>query len=185
MSARTAVVVGNPRPGSRTLAAALHVARELTGAEPDLVVDLARLGGALLDGDSPDGGAAGVAGLVREVADADLVVFASPTYKATYSGLLKVFLDRFAPGHGTGLRGVAVPVMLGASPHHALAPELLLRPVLTEIGGTVVTPGLYLVDAQHDDPAAYTAWLDRARPAVAAVLDLPPLPSALPTGAPA
>ena len=193
MSARTAVVVGNPRPGSRTLAAALHVARELTGAEPDLVVDLARLGGALLDDgllddglldrdfpvDGPDG-RPGVAGLVREVADADLVVVASPTYKATYTGLLKVFLDRFAPAHGTGLRGVAVPVMLGAAPHHALAPELLLRPVLTEIGGTVVTPGLHVLDAAHDDPAAYTAWLDRARPAVSAVLDLP-----LPTGAPA
>jgi FMN reductase len=187
VSARTAVVVGSHRPGSRTLAAALHVARELTGAEPDLVVDLARLGGALLEVDSPDEGA-GVAGLVREVTDADLVVFASPTYKATYSGLLKVFLDRFAPGPGTGLRGVSVPVMLGASPRHALAPELLLRPVLSEIGGTVVTPGLYVVDAEHDDPAAYRTWLDRARPAVAAVLGLPipslaPIP--LPTGAPA
>ena len=28
---RTAVVVGNPKPHSRTLAAAFHVARELTG----------------------------------------------------------------------------------------------------------------------------------------------------------
>ena len=35
------VVVGNPKPASRTLAAATHVARELAGAEPDLVVDLA------------------------------------------------------------------------------------------------------------------------------------------------
>src|SRR6476661_1701170 len=101
---RTAVVVGNPKPGSRTLAAAEHVARELTGAEPDLVVDLARLGPALLDWTSP-----AVTDLVRAVGEADLVVVASPTFKATYSGLLKVFLDRFPTG--TGLPGLAVPLL--------------------------------------------------------------------------
>ena len=38
-SARVAVVVGNPKPSSRTLDAATYVARELAGgAEPDLVV---------------------------------------------------------------------------------------------------------------------------------------------------
>ena len=53
MAPRTAVVVGNPKPHSRTLAAAVHVARELTGAEPDLVVDLATLGPVLLDWKDP------------------------------------------------------------------------------------------------------------------------------------
>ena len=38
---------------------------------------------------------------------------------------------RFAGG--TGLRGIAVPLMLGGSPAHSLAPELTLRPVLVEI----------------------------------------------------
>ncbi|GCD91385.1 NADPH-dependent FMN reductase [Nocardioides sp. LS1] len=155
---RVAVVVGNPKPESRTLAAATYVARELTGQDPDLVVDLAVLGTALLDWTDPT-----VAGLVEEVGDADLVVVASPTYKATYTGLLKLFLDRFATD---GLSGVAVPLMLGAGPAHALAPELTLRPVLTEIGALVVTPGLYVLDAAHDDPTTYAAWLDRVRPAV-------------------
>ena len=163
MTARVAVVVGNPKPGSRTLAAAVHVARELAGAEPDLVVDLADLGPALLDWSDPT-----VAGLVEQVGAADLVVFASPTYKAAYTGLLKLFLDRFATD---GLRGVAVPLMLGAGPGHALAPELTLRPVLTEIGGRVPTKGLYVVDAAYDDPAAYAHWLELARPAITAILD--------------
>lgn len=153
-----AVVVGNPKPQSRTLAAATHVARELVG-EPDLVVDLADLGPAVLDWADPH-----VADLVTQVGAADLVVVASPTYKAAYTGLLKLFLDRFAGG--TGLSGVAVPLMLGGSPAHALAPELLLRPVLTEIGGTVPGRGLYVVDAQHDDPAAYADWLAVTRPLV-------------------
>ena len=163
MTARVAVVVGNPKPGSRTLAAAVHVARELTGAEPDLVVDLADLGPALLDWNDP-----GVAALVEQVGAADLVVVASPTYKAAYTGLLKLFLDRFPTD---GLCGVAVPLMLGAGPGHALAPELTLRPVLTEIGGIVPAKGLYVVDAAYDDPAAYAHWLDLARPVITAILD--------------
>ncbi|WP_220451296.1 NADPH-dependent FMN reductase [Nocardioides dongkuii] len=163
---RVAVVVGNPKPASRTLGAAVHLARELTGAEPGLVVDLATLGPALLDWSDPT-----VAGLVAEVGAADLVVVACPTYKGTFTGLLKLFLDRF----GTeGLSGVAVPLMLGAGPGHALAPELTLRPVLTEIGASVPTRALYVVDAAHDDPASYAAWLERARPVITASLhDLP------------
>jgi FMN reductase len=156
---RVAVVVGNPKPASRTLTAASYVARELSGAEPDLVVDLGTIGTALLDWSD-----AGVGDLVRQVGEADLVVVASPTYKATYTGLLKLFLDRFST---TGVSGVAVPLMLGGGPAHALAPELTLRPVLSEIGATVPVRGLYVLDAQHDDPAAYAVWLTEARARVA------------------
>ena len=158
---RVAVVVGNPKAGSRTLAAARHVARELAG-EPDLVVDLADLGASILDWSDPT-----VAGLVEEVGAADLVVVASPTYKGTYTGLLKLFLDRFATD---GLRGVAVPLMLGAGPAHALAPELTLRPLLTELGAIVPGRALYLLDTAYDDPAAYQAWLDATRPTVERLL---------------
>jgi FMN reductase len=156
-------VVGNPRPASRTLAAATYLARELGGGEPDLVVDLAALGPALLDTSDDT-----VAGLVEQVGGADLVVVASPTYKAAYTGLLKLFLDRFAGG--TGLRGLAVPLMLGGSPAHALAPEVTLRPVLTELGGTVPGRGLFVLDARHDDPAAYADWLAATRPVVTTML---------------
>lgn len=160
---RTAVVVGNPRAGSRTLASALHVARELTG-EPELVVDLAVLGGAVLaDGDEH------VSRLVEEVASYDVVVVASPTYKAAVTGLLKAFLDRFP---GAGLSGVvAVPLMLGAGPAHALAVETSLRPVLTELGAIVPVRGLYVLDAAYADPTAYAPWLEAARPIVQALAE--------------
>jgi FMN reductase len=159
---RVAVVVGNPKPSSRTLDAALHVVRELVDEDPDLVVDLATLGPAVLDWQDPE-----VASLVDQVGSADLVVVASPTYKATYTGLLKVFLDRFAGG--TGLPGVAVPLMLGAAPGHALAPEVSLRPLLAELGGTTVR-GLYVLEDQHHDPAAYAPWLAAVRPTVSSLL---------------
>jgi FMN reductase len=141
----------------------VHLATALTGTAPDPVVDLADLGPGLLDWADP-----AVTAVVDEVRAADLLVVASPTYKATYTGLLKLFLDRFPPG---GLRGVlAVPLMLGAGPAHALAPELTLRPVLTEIGATVPVPGAYVLDASYDDPAAYDGWLEAARPVVAALV---------------
>ena len=157
-----AVVVGNPKPASRTLDAAVRVARDLSGADPDLVVDLGTLGAAILDWKDAE-----VASLVEQVGSADLVVVASPTYKATYSGLLKIFLDRFAGG--TGLRGVVVPLMLGAGPGHSLAPELSLRPLLAELGGTTVR-GHYVLEDQYDDPAAYSDWLGAVRPTVSSLL---------------
>jgi FMN reductase len=158
-----AVVVGNPKPASRTLAAATYVARELAGREPDLVVDLATLGPAVLDWSDPD-----VATLVDQVGKAGLVVVASPTYKGAYTGLLKLFLDRFAGG--TGLTGVAVPLLLGGSAAHSLAPELTLRPVLTEIGAAVPGRALYVIDKQYDDPIAYADWLTATRPFVTSLL---------------
>ena len=159
----TAVVVGNPKPGSRTLGAATYLAAELSGSEPDLIVDLATLGSTILDwGDEHDND------LVSQIGGTDLVVFASPTYKAAYTGLLKLFLDRFAGG--TGLSGIAIPLMLGGSPAHSLAPELTLRPVLTEIGGTVPGRGLYVIDSTYDDPAAYVEWLTATKPIVTTLL---------------
>lgn len=153
VNTRIAVVVGNPKPLSRTHAAAVLLADRLGGA--DLVVDLADVAGELFDPSSSR-----VAGLVEEVAASDLLVVASPTYKATYTGLLKAFLDRFPH---EGLAGVtAVPLMLGASPVHALAPEHGLRPLLVELGASVPTRGLFVLDAQHDDPAVYDTWLATA-----------------------
>jgi FMN reductase len=163
---RVSVVAGNPRPASRTLTAALHVVRRLSGddaSEADLhVLDLATLGPALLDRQD-----ATVARHVERVAAAELVVVASPTYKGSFTGLVKVFLD-LLPHRGLE-HSVAVPVMLGASPGHALAVETALRPVLTELGATVPA-SLFLVDSAYDDPATYAAWGERTRPLVHALV---------------
>jgi len=161
----TAVVVGNPKPASRTLDAATYLARELSGADPDLVVDLGTIGAELVDWQSTL-----VNDLVDQVGKTDLVIVASPTYMATYTGLLKLFLDRFTVGQ---LAGVAVPLMLGGGPTHTLAPELGLRPLLSYLGALVPTRALYVLDRQYDDPAAYAEWLAGARPAITALLSHP------------
>jgi NADPH-dependent FMN reductase len=89
-------VIGNPRPGSRThrLAQVLgdEIATALNGAGR-ASVDLASLSPGVLDPDDAQARAG-----VDQVLRADVLVLASPTYKATYSGLLKVFLDRIGTG---------------------------------------------------------------------------------------
>jgi FMN reductase len=158
------VVVGNPKPASRTLEAATLVATALAGRAPDTVIDVVDLGPGLLGW-----GDATVKEAVRTAAASALLVVASPTYKATYTGLLKLFLDQFATAEG--LAGVvAVPVMLGAGPGHALAPELLLKPVLVEVGAICPTPGLYLSDATYADDGRIDAFAERWRPIVDALL---------------
>jgi FMN reductase len=151
-----AVVVGNPKPASRTLDAAVLVATSLTGNPPDLVVDVVTLGPGLLGWGDPK-----VADAVAGVRAASLVVVASPTYKASFTGVVKLFLDQLP---ADGLAGiVAVPMMLGAGPAHAMAPELALKPVLVELGATCPTRALYLLDSMYDDPTALDAWLPVAR----------------------
>jgi FMN reductase len=150
-------VVGNPKPASRTADAAQRLAAAL-GADEVELLDVITLGAGLLGW-----GDAGVAAAVEKVRAADLAVFASPTFKATYSGVLKLFLDQFATG--TGLEGVvAVPLMLGAGPGHQLAPELLLKPVLVELGATVPVPGLYQLDSAYRDDAAAAQWVAKWGP---------------------
>jgi FMN reductase len=154
---RTAVVVGNPKPKSRTLEAGVLVATKLTGAAPDLVVDLIEFGPALLEF-----GNAKVNEAIEAVRRSDVAIFASPTFKATYTGIIKLFLDQIP---SDGLAGItAFPVMLGAGPAHALAPDLLFKPVLVELGAICPAVGLYLIDKSFAEDPRLDAWVARAKP---------------------
>ncbi len=88
------VLVANPKPQSRTLSIARLAAEAVSRAaalpgEPQ-VIDLSGLARRLLlDEPSP-----AVEDALEQVRQADLLLVASPTYKGTYTGLLKVFLDR-------------------------------------------------------------------------------------------
>ena len=153
---KVVVVVGNPKPGSRTRQAAEMVARRLTDAEPNGTIELADLGAALLDRGSPE-----VEAAKETVRDAELIVFATPTFKATYTGLLKLFLDHFAAGELGNTPAVAL--MLGASPRHALAGEHALKPVLSEIGCACPAPALFLLESDWEESPELDAWLARAK----------------------
>lgn len=83
---------------------------------------------------------------IGRVAAADVLVVATPVYKAAYSGVLKVFLDLLSQ---TALEGKTVlPLATGGSPHHMLALDYALRPVLQSLGAKHILPGIYATDAQ-------------------------------------
>ena len=86
---------------------------------------------------------------LASVASADVVAVSTPVYRATYSGLLKVFCDLFAPGALVGK--VAIPIATGGGPAHALCIDHGLRPLLASVGGVVVSAGIYGTDAEFAD----------------------------------
>jgi FMN reductase len=165
---KTTIVVGNPKPGSRTLGVATAAADavERPGDPSErTTIDLAEVAGELFDPHSLV-----IPRLLEEVAASDLIIVASPTYKATYTGLLKAFLDRY--GNNSLAASVAVPVMTGAASIHALAPEVFLRPLLVELGASVPSRGLFVTEGQLEDlKGAVAGWALVARPHIYRALE--------------
>lgn len=159
----TVAITGNPRPGSRTAAIAGHVARRLAaelGAGDGTVVEL--------DLADPATSHDAARSLLR---GSGLAVIASPTYKATYSGLLKLFLDGLPNDALAGV--VAVPLMVAGDRGHALAVEVHLRPLLAELGAITPPRGLFFEEASLTEPdAVLDPWLERALPVLAALVAL-------------
>jgi len=109
-----------------------------------------------------------IAAALDQVARARAVVVATPVYKAAYSGVLKVFLDLLPQ---TALKDKAVlPLATGGSPHHMLALDYALRPVLQALSARQILPGIYATDSQvtlmpegaHHVGAEIDARLDEA-----------------------
>lgn len=148
------VLSGNPRTGSRTRTLAVGVGAELAhrdGAASPTVVDLAEYGPQLLVPDDVR-----VAGGLAAVRSARLLVVGTPTYKGSYTGLLKVFLDRLPH---QGLAGVvAVPVTVGATAQQAAQSERHLRGLLAELGAQVC-PGLAVTESSAGDPEVSVGYV--------------------------
>jgi FMN reductase len=74
------------------------------------------------------------------------VVVATPVYKASYTGVLKSFLDLLPQ---FGLSGkVILPLATGGTIAHVLAIDYGLRPVLSALGAQHVVSGLFILDKQ-------------------------------------
>lgn len=150
------VVSGNPRPGSRTRALAVAVGDAFArrrAAAPPTVVDLGEYGYRLLVADDAD-----VTGSLAAVRAAGLLVVATPTYKGSYTGVLKVFLDYLPQA---GLAGItAAPVTVGAAPAQAEASLRHLRGLLTELGADVL-PGLAVVESRLTEPDLAAGYVEQ------------------------
>jgi FMN reductase len=144
------VVSGNPRPGSRTSALAIAVGTAIaarTGRDTPEIVEVGALGAGLLTPGDP-----GTAAAIAAVRGADLLVVATPTYKGSYTGVLKVLLDQLPANALAGLR--AVPVVTAGIAPQAAAAEAALRQLLRELGAEVADPGLPVVEADLAETAA-------------------------------
>src|SRR5213592_1231744 len=127
----TASVVGlsgSPKPVSRSraLLELTLAALERQGAGPSRLIDLAALPADALLGRRED---RDVTEAIQTVLDSGIVVVSTPIYRATYSGLLKVFFD-LLPQDALA-RKVAIAIATGGGPGHLLAVDHGLRPLST------------------------------------------------------
>ena len=110
------------------------------------------------------GRAASVDAALERVGRGDLLLVATPIYRATYSGLLKVFFDLLPTGALAGR--AAIPIAAGGSPGHQLALDHGLRPLLASVGAVVVATGVYASSEQFADGVPDRAVSERLERAV-------------------
>jgi FMN reductase len=139
------LIAGSPTERSRSAALLDAVAQRLqfrgVQSEKLLIRDLSPQALILADFGHPT-----ISHAIGRVARADVVVIATPVYKAAYSGVLKVFLDLLPQ---IGLQGKTVlPLATGGSPNHMLALDYALRPVLQSLSAKHILPSIYATDAQ-------------------------------------
>ncbi|CAH1222619.1 FMN reductase (NADPH) [Paenibacillus plantiphilus] len=142
---KVVVITGSPNAGSRLNGISGHVEKALLsrGWHVDVlpVVSLPAEDLILTRWDSPAITKAN--GLVEA---ADAVIIASPVYKASYSGVLKTYLDLLPQ---KGLEGkIVLPLFIGGTLSHLLAIDYALKPVLSALYARHISQGVYAVDSQ-------------------------------------
>ena len=154
-------ISGSPgeRSKSRTLLERTLAALAERGASTTLI-DLASL-----PADAPLGRrrSADVDAALASVASATIIVASTPVYRATYSGLLKVFFD-LLPLNGL-VDKTAIPIATGGSPAHQLVIDHGLRPLFASVGAVTTPTGVYGTDASFDTgqpPPSLIARIDAA-----------------------
>lgn len=158
MSASVVGLSGSPAPVSRSRALLEQAlaALERQGAGPSRLIDLAQLSADGLLGRRDD---RDIADALRGVLEAGILVVSTPIYRATYSGLLKVFFDLLPQDALLGK--VAILIATGGGPAHLLAVDHGLRPLLASVGALVVATGVYGTDTQFRNGVPDAALVER------------------------
>jgi FMN reductase len=146
------MLVGAGTPPGR-LAAAIAAAAEMarTGGG-DVVVDILNLADTpieICDGRPLDSYGATTRQAIARIAEATAVLIAAPVYRASIPGVLKNCLD-ITPVEALQNKPVGI-VAMGGSPHHYLAIDSQLRPVLAWFGALVAPTGVYLTGGDFRD----------------------------------
>ena len=138
-------VSGGESPGSKTRAVTQAILDAAGGGE---LIDVSALGADGLLGRAPD---PEVDAAVLLASSAGVLVLASPIYRATVSGAVKAFLDRFPTD---GLRGtVVVLAATAATPQHHLALDTGGRSLVASLGGVSAPTVVFATGADFADGA--------------------------------
>lgn len=145
-------VLGSVTPPGRLLKALVTMTAAAQTLDPSLEVDIVNLADVRIgfaDGRAPEAYGDDTAAVVSRIATADIVVLASPVYRASFTGVLKNLLDHLPVevlmGKPCGI------VAMGATSHHFLGVEWHLRDVLTWFGALVAPTGVYLSSTDFVD----------------------------------
>lgn len=146
------ILVGAATPPGR-LAAAMSVAAEAARENGgDVAVDILNLAETpvdICDGRPLDAYGAATRQAVARIAGAAAVLIAAPVYRASVPGVLKNLLD-IAPVEALQNKPVGI-VSMGGSPHHYLAVDGQLRPVLAWFGALAAPTAVYLTGSDFRD----------------------------------
>ncbi len=161
-------VLGSVTPPGRLLKALTAMTAVAKVVQPELEIDLLNLADvriAFADGRAPDAYGDDTEAVVKRIDTADIVVLASPVYRASFTGALKNLLDHLPVA---ALMGKPCGIVaMGATAHHYLGVEWHLRDVLTWFGAIVAPTGVYLSSADFIDGNL----IDRASADIAALAD--------------
>lgn len=87
--------------------------------------------------------------VVKKILDADFVVFGTPIYQASISGVLKNLLD-FFPEYALKNKVTGI-IATGASEKHFLVPENHLKPILSYLRGLVPSTNVFVHNDDFDE----------------------------------
>jgi len=147
-----AILVGSATTPGRTHTIAAQLGESLRSRDTTLqldLLDLAQVSYEPCDGRPLAAYDVTVREAVAKVAAAAGVAIASPVYRATYTGVLKNFLD-ILPVDALRDKPVGIAVV-GASLHHYLGVDTGLRSVLAWFGALALPTSVYLTSSDFDN----------------------------------
>jgi FMN reductase len=151
-TARLLMLIGAATPPGRLASAVAWTAAAVRETSDDIeveVINLADTAVEVCDGRALDRYSAPTRQAVERISDAAAVLIAAPVYRASFPGVLKNLLD-IAPV--AALQGKPVGIVaMGGSPHHYLAIDSQLRPVLGWFGALVAPTAVYLTGTDFRD----------------------------------
>ncbi|MDQ0268827.1 NADPH-dependent FMN reductase [Cytobacillus purgationiresistens] len=103
--------------------------------------------------DSPD-----IIAAHKKVETADAVIILTPVYKASYTGVLKAYLD-LLPQKGFVDKAI-LPLVIGGTFGHLLMIDYALKPVFSALGATTIFHGAYVLDSEVERTEDESFFID-------------------------